>query len=75
MGVDIARAARASGHGVVATARSAASLVDVLGEDDDLLELSLDVTDPDAAQASCITAPQNGGGDQESNQGVAAHHE
>ena len=75
MGVDIARAARASGHGVVATARSAASLVDVLGEDDDLLELSLDVTDPDAAQASCVAVSHDGDCHCESDHGVEAQDE
>jgi NAD(P)-dependent dehydrogenase (short-subunit alcohol dehydrogenase family) len=50
MGVDIARAALGAGHAVVATARKAASVTAALGEHEDLLAVSLDVTDPDEAQ-------------------------
>jgi NAD(P)-dependent dehydrogenase (short-subunit alcohol dehydrogenase family) len=52
LGVDIAKAALASGHAVVATARNAASVTTALGEHDDLLAVDLDVTDPHAAQAA-----------------------
>jgi NAD(P)-dependent dehydrogenase (short-subunit alcohol dehydrogenase family) len=52
LGVDIARAALAAGHAVVATARNAESVTEALGEHDDLLAVDLDVTDPTAAEAA-----------------------
>jgi NAD(P)-dependent dehydrogenase (short-subunit alcohol dehydrogenase family) len=52
LGVDIAKAALAAGHAVVATARNAESVTLALGEHDDLLAVDLDVTDPGAAQAA-----------------------
>jgi NAD(P)-dependent dehydrogenase (short-subunit alcohol dehydrogenase family) len=52
LGVDIAKAALAAGHAVVATARNAESVIKALGEHDDLLAVDLDVTDPTAAQAA-----------------------
>jgi NAD(P)-dependent dehydrogenase (short-subunit alcohol dehydrogenase family) len=45
MGVDIARAALAAGYRVVATARDAANVVAAVGDHDDLLAVSLDITD------------------------------
>jgi NAD(P)-dependent dehydrogenase (short-subunit alcohol dehydrogenase family) len=44
MGVDIARAALAAGHNVVATGRNPEAVRDVLGEADNLLVVELDVT-------------------------------
>ncbi|WP_286929710.1 MULTISPECIES: SDR family oxidoreductase [Aeromicrobium] len=52
LGVDIAKAALAAGHSVVATARKTQSITDALGEHDDLLAVALDVTDTAAAQAA-----------------------
>jgi NAD(P)-dependent dehydrogenase (short-subunit alcohol dehydrogenase family) len=52
LGVDIARAALAAGHAVVATARNADTVTKVLGKHDELLAVDLDVTDPIAAQAA-----------------------
>jgi NAD(P)-dependent dehydrogenase (short-subunit alcohol dehydrogenase family) len=52
LGVDIARAALEAGHDVVATARSAEAVTHALGERDALLPVTLDVTDPAAAQAA-----------------------
>lgn len=52
LGVDIAKAALAAGHAVVATARDAESVTKVLGEHNDLLSVDLDVTDPAAAAAA-----------------------
>ncbi len=52
MGVDIARAALAAGHAVVATARRTDSVTAALGDHDDLLALNLDVTDLAAAGAA-----------------------
>src|SRR4051794_38961541 len=52
LGVDIARAALAEGHAVVATARNGGAVTTALGGHDDLLAVDLDVTDPTAAQAA-----------------------
>ena len=52
LGADIAKAALAAGHAVVATARNAESVTNVLGEHDDLLAVDLDVTDSAAAAAA-----------------------
>jgi NAD(P)-dependent dehydrogenase (short-subunit alcohol dehydrogenase family) len=52
LGVDIARAALAAGHGVVATARDAAAVTTALGDHELLLTVPLDVTDPEAARAA-----------------------
>jgi NAD(P)-dependent dehydrogenase (short-subunit alcohol dehydrogenase family) len=56
MGVDIAKAALAAGHAVVATGRNPERVSAALGEADDLLVVKLDVTDPadatDAARAA-----------------------
>ena len=52
LGVDIAKAALAAGHTVVATARNAESVTKSIGDHDDLLAVDLDVTDPAAAEAA-----------------------
>jgi NAD(P)-dependent dehydrogenase (short-subunit alcohol dehydrogenase family) len=52
LGVDIARAALAAGHAVVATARDAGSITTALGRHEDLLAVDLDVTDLAAAHAA-----------------------
>ena len=56
LGVDIARAALAAGHAVVATARRTYSVTAALGEHDDLLAVALDVTDVAAAEAAVQAA-------------------
>jgi len=56
MGVDLARAALQAGHFVVATARDAAKVTAALGEHSHLLPVSLDVTDPVAAQVAVDAA-------------------
>jgi len=61
LGVDIARAALATGHRVVATARNADNVTKALGELDDLLAVALDVTDPAAAQAAVAAAVERFG--------------
>ncbi|MCI2956980.1 SDR family oxidoreductase [Agromyces atrinae] len=61
MGVDIARAALAAGHSVVATARDADRVRAALGEHDNLLALSLDITDEQAAQAAVDAAVERFG--------------
>src|SRR3954463_13301028 len=56
MGVDIAQAALAAGHAVVATGRNPERGTAALGTHDDLLAVALDVTDPVSAQAAVDAA-------------------
>ena len=56
MGVDIATAALAAGHSVVATARNAAAVTAALGEHDELLAVQLDITDPASVDAAVAAA-------------------
>ena len=56
LGVDLARAALAAEHAVVATARRVENVNDALGKQDDLLTVALDVTDPAAAEAAVQAA-------------------
>ncbi|QYN37872.1 SDR family oxidoreductase [Pseudonocardia sp. DSM 110487] len=56
MGADIAQAALAAGHAVVATGRDAEKVAKAVGESDDLLAVQLDVTDPADAQAAVRAA-------------------
>ena len=50
LGVDIARAALAAGHAVVATGRDAAKVAAAVGAHDSLLAIKLDVTRPEDAR-------------------------
>jgi NAD(P)-dependent dehydrogenase (short-subunit alcohol dehydrogenase family) len=61
MGVDIATAALAAGHAVVATARNTDTVTAALGQDDDLLAVKLDVTDPADAEAAVQAAVERFG--------------
>ncbi|HYG94158.1 MAG TPA: SDR family oxidoreductase [Nocardioides sp.] len=61
LGVNIAKAALAAGHAVVATARNADSITSAVGEHDDLLAVDLDVTDLSAAQAAVAAAVERFG--------------
>jgi len=56
MGADIAKAALAAGHKVVATGRNPRKVAETLGESSDLLVLKLDVTSTDDAQAAAKAA-------------------
>ncbi|PZE62900.1 short-chain dehydrogenase/reductase [Curtobacterium sp. MCPF17_047] len=56
MGIDLTRAALAAGHRVVATARDAAKVTDVFGDQENLLAVSLDITDEHAARAATDAA-------------------
>lgn len=56
MGIDIAKAALAAGHAVVATGRDADRVRSAVGEHDNLLAVALDITDPDAAAAAARAA-------------------
>jgi NAD(P)-dependent dehydrogenase (short-subunit alcohol dehydrogenase family) len=61
MGVDIAKAALAAGHAVVATARNTDTVIAALGQDEDLLAVKLDVTSPADAQAAVTAAVERFG--------------
>ena len=52
LGVDIAKAALAAGHAVVATGRDAAQVAAAVGDHENLLAIKLDVTRPQDAQAA-----------------------
>ncbi|HSN35699.1 MAG TPA: SDR family NAD(P)-dependent oxidoreductase [Arthrobacter sp.] len=56
MGVDLAKAALDAGHRVVGTARDAAKVTAALGEHENLLALSLDITDAAASAAAAEAA-------------------
>ena len=56
MGVDIAKAALAAGHAVVATGRDPQKVAAAVGESEDLLAVQLDVTDPADAAAAARSA-------------------
>ncbi len=56
MGVDIAQAALAAGHAVVATGRNIAAVADAVGEADDLLVVELDITSLASAEAAVQAA-------------------
>jgi NAD(P)-dependent dehydrogenase (short-subunit alcohol dehydrogenase family) len=56
LGVDIAKAALAAGHDVVATGRNAAKVTAAVGDQDNLLTLALDVTRAQDAQAAVEAA-------------------
>jgi len=52
MGVDIAQAALAAGHAVVATGRSVEAVAEAVGAAEELLVLELDITSPASAEAA-----------------------
>jgi NAD(P)-dependent dehydrogenase (short-subunit alcohol dehydrogenase family) len=52
LGVDIAKAALAAGHAVVATGRDPEKVEAAVGDHDNLLSIKLDVTRPEDAQAA-----------------------
>ncbi len=56
LGVDIAKAALAARHSVVATGRNPGKVTAAIGEHDDLLAVKLDVTDPADAEAAVAAA-------------------
>ncbi|MBT2555290.1 SDR family oxidoreductase [Arthrobacter sp. ISL-5] len=61
MGIDIAQAALAAGHSVVATGRDASRVARAIGEHKNLLSVGLDVTDAAAAEAAVTTAVERFG--------------
>ena len=56
MGVDIAKAALAAGHPVVATGRNTDAVADAVGEADDLLVVELDITSLASAEEAVRAA-------------------
>lgn len=56
MGTDIAKAALAAGHAVVATGRNPEKVSTAIGASDDLLAVKLDVTNPADAEAAVEAA-------------------
>ena len=56
MGTDIAKAALAAGHAVVATGRDPEKVAQAVGQSVNLLAVTLDVTDPAAAEAAVQAA-------------------
>src|SRR5436190_19405264 len=56
MGVDIAQAALAAGHAVVATGRNPDAVANAVGETDDLLVVELDITSPASAEQAVQAA-------------------
>jgi acetoacetyl-CoA reductase len=61
MGVDIAKAALAAGHKVVATGRNTDKVTQAVGESADLLAVKLDVTNPADAEAAVKAAVERFG--------------
>ena len=56
MGVDIAQAALAAGHAVVATGRNTDAVAEAVGEADDLLVVQLDITNLASAEGAVQAA-------------------
>ncbi|MGO4191145.1 SDR family oxidoreductase [Arthrobacter sp. YAF17] len=56
MGTDIAKAALAAGHAVVAAGRNPEKVAQAIGQSEHLLAVKLDVTDPAAAEAAVRAA-------------------
>jgi NAD(P)-dependent dehydrogenase (short-subunit alcohol dehydrogenase family) len=61
MGIDIANAALAAGNAVVATARNTDTVTAALSEHDDLLAVTLDITDPASVEAAVAAAVERFG--------------
>ena len=62
LGVDIAKAALAAGHNVVATGRNPDAVAEALGDADNLLVVKLDVTSSEDAEAAVEAAVERFGG-------------
>jgi NAD(P)-dependent dehydrogenase (short-subunit alcohol dehydrogenase family) len=56
LGTDIARAALAAGHSVVATGRDATRVAEAVGAHDDLLTVALDITQPASVELAVQAA-------------------
>ena len=62
MGVEFARAALAAGHNVVATGRNPDTVCSAVGEHENLLVTTLDVTDPHSAEDAAAAGVERFGG-------------
>lgn len=62
MGIDLAKAALDAGHKLVGTARDDARVTQAIGEHENLLALSLDVTQPSDSEAAVQAAVEHFGG-------------
>jgi NAD(P)-dependent dehydrogenase (short-subunit alcohol dehydrogenase family) len=61
MGVDIAKAALAAGHAVVATGRNTSAVREAVGDADNLMVVKLDITRPEDAKAAVAAAVERFG--------------
>ena len=61
LGLDITKAVLAAGHAVVATGRNQEKVAQAIGEADDLLVLTLDITKPAEAEAAVKAAVERFG--------------
>ncbi len=61
LGVELAKAALAAGHNVVAAGRNTETVAEAIGSHDDLLVVRLDVTDPEQADAAVAAAVERFG--------------
>jgi NAD(P)-dependent dehydrogenase (short-subunit alcohol dehydrogenase family) len=61
MGVDIAKAALAAGHAVVATGRNTRAVSEAIGEKGNLMVVKLDITNPEEAKAAVAAAVERFG--------------
>jgi NAD(P)-dependent dehydrogenase (short-subunit alcohol dehydrogenase family) len=61
MGVDFAQAALAAGHNVVATGRNPDAVTSAVGEHENLLVASLDITDPQSTEQAVAVAVERFG--------------
>jgi NAD(P)-dependent dehydrogenase (short-subunit alcohol dehydrogenase family) len=71
LGVDIAKAALAAGHAVVATGRDATKVAAAVGDHDNLLTIKLDVTRPQDATAAVQAAVEISRASAERNKALA----
>src|ERR1700737_285530 len=61
LGVELAKAALAAGHNVVAAGRNPEAVAEAILAHEDLLVVRLDITDPDQAQAAVAAAVERFG--------------
>jgi NAD(P)-dependent dehydrogenase (short-subunit alcohol dehydrogenase family) len=61
MGVDIAKAALAAGHAVVATGRDTIAVSEAVGEADNVMVVKLDITNPEDAKVAVAAAVERFG--------------
>jgi NAD(P)-dependent dehydrogenase (short-subunit alcohol dehydrogenase family) len=62
LGVELAKAALAAGHNVVAAGRNTETVAEAIGAHDNLLVVRLDITDPEQSDAAVAAAVECFGG-------------